>query len=84
MATATLSLAEQRRLVACWREAGEALARLRRAELASQSAAESRQAAYEMLQLGGMLPGGSAGAERSAGMVEMQRLFACGHGVRRP
>ena len=65
---------EQKRLVAQWRETGLALERLRHAELACQSPAESRQAAYDMLQLGGRL-GGESGDELGAGMVEMQRLF---------
>jgi len=83
MAAVVLSRSEQRRLVACWREAGRALAQLRHEELASQSAAESRQAAYEMLHLGGVLPADPV-RERSAGMVEMQRLFARGHRGGRP
>ncbi len=83
MKSADLSRSEQRRLVACWREAGLALARLRLAELGSQSAADSRRAAYEMLQLGGMLPADPV-RERGSGMVEMQRLFARGHRGGRP
>ena len=72
---------EQRRLVEGWREAGRALDRQRRLELRSQSEAESRQAAFDMLQLGGMMPPESS-PRRSSGMVEMQRLFARGHGRR--
>ncbi len=83
MASIVLSQSEQRRLVACWREAGLALAHLRYAELASLSAAESREAAHDMMQLGGMRPADSA-RERSSGLVEMQRLFARGHGRGRP
>lgn len=65
---------EQKRLVAQWRETGLALEGLRYAALACQSPAESRQAAYDMLQLGGRLDGESRD-ELGAGMVEMQRLF---------
>ena len=65
---------EQKRLVAQWQETGLALERLRYAALACQSPAESRQAAYDMLQLGGRLSGESRD-ELGAGMVEMQRLF---------
>lgn len=73
---------EQRRLVAGWRETGLALERLRRADLRGLSAAQAREAAYDLLQLGGMLPP-DLKRERSSGLVEMQRLFARGHGVRR-
>ncbi len=65
---------EQKRLVAQWRETGLVLERLRYAALACQSPAESRQAAYDMLQLGGRLNGESAD-ELGSGLVEMQRLF---------
>lgn len=65
---------EQKRLVAQWRETGFALEKLRYAALASQSPAESRQAAYDMLQLGGILDGESRDTF-GAGLVEMQRLF---------
>jgi hypothetical protein len=83
MSASKLSLVDQRRLVEGWREAGLALQRIWQATLASQTAEESRQAAFEMLQLGGMLPADSA-LERSTGMVEMQRVFARGHGRQRP
>ena len=65
----------QRRLVEGWAQTGELLDRLRRAELARQSPEESRRAAYDMLQLGGMLPWDPERAPTS-GLVEMQRLFA--------
>ncbi len=65
---------EQKRLVAQWQETGQALERLRYAALACQSPAESRQAAYDMLQLGGRLSGESRD-ELGSGLVEMQRLF---------
>ncbi|MFS8085136.1 MAG: hypothetical protein ACMG6H_05860 [Acidobacteriota bacterium] len=73
-----LSLAQQKELVATWRETGRRLEVQRRAELASQTPVESRQAAFDMLQLGGMLPG-DAKREESSGLVEMQRLFARWH-----
>ena len=56
-------------------QAGRVLDRLRRAELARQSPEESRRAAYDMLQLCGMLPS-DAGRVTSSGLVEMQRLFS--------
>jgi hypothetical protein len=65
----------QRRLVQGWAQAGKLLDELRRARLSHQSPEESRRAAYDMLQLGGMLPSDSARA-RMSGLVEMQRLFA--------
>jgi len=68
----------QRELVARWRETGRALEAQRRAELALQSPSQSRQAAFDMLQLGGMLPGDRARACDS-GLIEMQRLFARWH-----
>lgn len=77
------SFARQKELVAAWRETGRRLDALRRAELASQSPLESRQAAFDMLQLGGMLPGDPA-REESSGLVEMQRLFARWHTRGRP
>lgn len=73
---------EQRRLVAQWRSTGPELERLRRAELASLSAEEAREAAFDLLQLGGMLPPDPK-RERSSGLVEMQRLFARANGERR-
>ncbi len=83
MTSRSLSIEEQRRLVETWREAGAALERLRRAELASLTAEQSRQAAFDMLQLGGLLPADPE-RERSSGLVEMQRVLArargCGPG----
>ena len=72
---------EQKRLVAQWRETGLVLERLRYAALAGQSPAESRQAAYDMLQLGGRLSG--ARDELGSGLVEMQRLFGALRGAPR-
>lgn len=47
----------------------------RYAELAAQSPVQSRQAAYDMLQLGGMLQVDEA-RELDSGLIEMQRIFA--------
>ncbi len=66
--------AQQKRLVAQWQETGRALEELRYAALARQSPEESRQAAYDMLQLGGLLDR-ETGREPGSGLVEMQRLF---------
>jgi len=65
---------EQKRLVAQWQAAGLELEKLRYVALARQSPEESRQAAYDMLQLGGGLKGELAD-KLGSGMVEMQRLF---------
>lgn len=65
---------QQKCLVAQWQETGLALDRLRYAALAAQSPAESRQAAYDMLQLGGILRSDQE-RELGSGLVEMQRLF---------
>ena len=78
MHSTTLSPSEQRRLARLWAETGRELAKLRHAELATQSAAESQRAAYDMLQLGGLLPPDPK-RECESGLVEMQRLFARGH-----
>lgn len=69
---------EQRRLARLWADTGRELEKRRHAELATQSAVESQRAAYDMLQLGGMLPPDPK-RERESGLVEMQRLFARGH-----
>lgn len=61
-----------------WRETGRVLEAQRRAELAAQSPSQSRQAAFDMLQLSGMLPG-DAVRESGSGLIEMQRLFARWH-----
>ncbi len=78
MGSPILSLARQKELVATWHETGRRLEAHRRAELALQSPLESQQAAFDMLQLGGMLPGDTR-REESSGLIEMQRLFARGH-----
>jgi hypothetical protein len=70
-----LDAAVQKHLVEQWRETGRVLTDIRRAELATQSPEESRRAAWDMLQLGAMLPPNSA-REKQSGLVEMQRLFA--------
>jgi hypothetical protein len=77
MAHRVLSMAAQKELVAQWRETGRVLDELRKTELAGQSPEQSRQAAYDMLQLGGMLPADPA-RESSSGLIEMQRLFSRG------
>lgn len=64
--------------VARWRDAGPALAALREAELAALTPEESRIAAFDMLQLAGLLAPDPV-REASSGFVEMQRLFARGH-----
>ena len=61
-------------MVAQWRETGLALDSLRYAALACQTSGESRQAAYDMLQLGGLLNGEPVD-KLGSGLVEMQRLF---------
>ena len=83
MGSPILSLARQKELVATWHETGPRLEALRHAELASQSPLESRQAAFDMLQLGRMLPA-DAQREESSGLIEMQRLFARWHSRGRP
>jgi len=65
-----------------WRETGRVLEKRRHAELAAQSPTQSRLAAFDMLQLGGMLPVDPAREQRS-GLSEMQRLFVRGHGCGR-
>ena len=83
MGSPILSLARQKELVATWQETGRRLEAQRRAELASQSPLESQRAAFDMLQLGGMLPGDTK-REESSGLIEMQRLFARWHRRGRP
>ena len=78
MASRELSLAVQKELVERWRETGRVLEAQRHAELAAQSPLQSRQAAFDMLQLGGMLQLDEA-RERGSGLIEMQRIFARGH-----
>jgi hypothetical protein len=80
MATPALELEQQEHLVKQWRETGRLLGDLRRRELALLSAEESRQATYDLLQLGGMLAPDSE-REKTSGMVEMQRLFARARGA---
>jgi len=65
---------EHKHLVAQWQETGLELERLRYAALACQSPAESRQVAYDMLQIGGSLSSESRD-DLGSGLVEMQRLF---------
>ena len=68
----------QKRLVAAWQETGPVLAAQHMAELAAQSPLQSQQAAFDMLQLGGMLPEDPA-RERDSGLIEMQRIFSRWH-----
>ena len=79
MSSHLLEATVQRRLIAQWRETGRVLADIRRAELATQSPDDSRRAAWDMLQLGAILPPDPA-REHQSGLVEMQRLFAKLHG----
>ena len=80
MTSSKLPAAVERALVAGWRETGRLLEEQRYSELAAQSPEQSRRAAFDMLQLGGMLPADRV-REQSSGLVEMQRLFAHGlHG----
>ena len=74
--------AQQKRLVVQWQETGLALEKLRYAALALQSPEESRRAAYDMLQLGGLLQSRSQ-REQDSGLVEMQRLFSVLRGASR-
>ena len=83
MTSPTLSLAQQKALVAPWRKTGRLRETQRHAERASQSPSESRQAAFDMLQLGGMLPR-DAKREETSGLIELQRLFARWHTRGRP
>jgi hypothetical protein len=62
-------------LVRQWAETGRLLAEIHARELENQSPEESRRAAFDMLQLGGMLPADSA-RESTSGLVAMQALFA--------
>jgi hypothetical protein len=75
MPSSDISPERRKQLVAAWRETGRLLETQRWKELAAQTPEESRQAAFDMLQLGGMLPPDPA-REHSSGLVEMQRLFA--------
>lgn len=72
------STLREREIVAGWRETGRLLEAHRWAELAAQSPEDSRQAAFDMLQLGGMLPADPA-REQGSGLIEMQRIFARWH-----
>ena len=67
--------AETRLIVEQWSETGRMLAQLRRDALVAQTAEESRRAAWDMLQLGGMLPADPR-RETTSGLIEMQRLFS--------
>jgi len=79
MASPTLSASVQKELVARWSETGRVLEALRNSELADQSVLESQRAAFDMLQLGGMLPDDPTRV-RTSRLIEMQRLFAHWHG----
>lgn len=65
---------QQKRLVTQWQETGALLDKLRYAARAAQSPEESRRAAFDMLQLGGLLHDDMS-REPASGLVEMQRLF---------
>jgi hypothetical protein len=78
MSARVASLEQQRDLVAGWRVTGRLLEAQRWSELAAQTPEQSRQAAFDMLQLGGMLPADPA-RDRHSGLVEMQRCFAGAH-----
>jgi hypothetical protein len=75
MSSHSLDPATHRRLVALWQETGAILARIHADELAAQTPEQSRRAAFDMLQLGGMLPPDPRRA-RHSGLIEMQRRFA--------
>lgn len=62
-------------LAARWSTTGALLAQHRLRELAEQTPEASRDAAFDMLQLGSMLPADPA-REATSGLIEMQRLFA--------
>jgi hypothetical protein len=78
MDSSTPSLARQKVLVATWQETRRRLEAQRHEALALQSPLESQQAAFDMLQLGGMLPGDGK-RDESSGLIEMQRVFARWH-----
>lgn len=69
------TLAEQKCLVQQWGETGRLLHKIRYEELAAQTPEQSRQAAYDMLHLAGVLPRDRT-RERTSGLVEMQAHFA--------
>ncbi len=75
MATPKAVAIREREIVAGWRETGRLLEAQRWTELAAQSPEEARRAAFDMLQLGGMLPPDPA-REQDSGLIEMQRIFA--------
>lgn len=83
MRSSGLTIAQQKSLVGKWRETGRILEARRRDALARQSPEQSRQAAFDMLHLGGLLPPDSA-KDRSSGLIEAQRLFARAHRRGRP
>jgi hypothetical protein len=74
MTASSESLKQQRELVRGWIEAGQLLESRRRAALAALTPEDSRRAAFDMLQLGGLLPSHDTPRSKS-GLVEMQRLF---------
>lgn len=77
MSASKLSVERKKQVVADWQETGRLLEAQWRTELAAQSPEQSRRAAFDMLQLGGMLPPDVA-REQSSGLIEMQRLFTRG------
>jgi hypothetical protein len=70
-----MAAATEADIVAGWHETGRLLEAVRWRELASQTPEESRRAAFDMLQLGGLLPPNPA-CERCSGLIDMQRLFS--------
>jgi hypothetical protein len=83
MESRRLSLALQKQLVARWHDTGSRLEQQRRAELAAQSPEQSREAAFDMLQLGGMLEGDPK-RDATSGLIEMQRIFSRWRGESKP
>lgn len=65
----------KRRWVKQWQETGPLLHKIRYQELAAQTPEQSRQAAYDMLQMADHFPPDPK-REKTSGLVEMQRLFA--------
>jgi hypothetical protein len=74
MAGPTATYEQLRALARGWEATGRELDRRRFAELAAQTPEESRAAAFDMLQLGGMLPPDPR-REATSGFVEMRRIL---------
>ena len=65
----------RQRLVCQWTQTGRVLAAAKRRSLANYSPQEQRDAAWDMSELGGMLPPDER-REKWSGLIEMQRQFA--------